>query len=247
MVNARLMAFAHGTFQGGQGQGLIDLSTELPAMNRAGGDMHEDRQRDKLPAEPLRSDVGDPDRIRLCEAEPNDQVGIARVGMVTVRRAAATLRRVTGQSQLTHETAHALPVHHADGISSQLRCDAPNAVGRPFPGDALNMRPRFSVGGIWHHSALPRMKSAAQRVQHGSDDAGGIACRQLASYLEPLLPVESGAALFATSTSSVNRPTSRSSLANCASAFLLAVLPTKMSETCATKLAFQRVCRSGLS
>ena len=118
------------------------MTTQLPAPNGTRVDIHEHRQIDKVALEAHIGDVGDPHRIGLGDGEFSDQIGITRIGMVTVGRAAAPLRRMACQSQVMHEATHPLAVQ-AGAFAAQLRAHPSVAIGRPLPRDALDARPQL--------------------------------------------------------------------------------------------------------
>jgi site-specific DNA recombinase len=92
----------------------------------------------------LRTDYfGHPDVIGPDNLQLGDQIGIARIGMVALGRAAAPLRRRAHHAQLAHASANPLAVHRI-AFPAQLGSHPPIAIGWPLRGDPLDvLAPRW--------------------------------------------------------------------------------------------------------
>jgi len=128
------MASLQRLLQGRQCEGLVERATQLPAADGAREDVHEHCQVDEVVLQAHIGDVGHPHRIGLGDLQADHQIGIARVGMVAVGRAAAAFARLADESQLAHDPAHALAVR-GFRFTPELGRHAPIAIGRPRPSD----------------------------------------------------------------------------------------------------------------
>src|SRR4029077_2118774 len=96
-----------GTFEGCQREPLVEIASQVPTAQRAGEDVHEDRQVNELTAETDVGDVGDPDLVGPGNFQALDQVGIAWEGMVAVGGASPAGGRGAVEGGIVHTSATA--------------------------------------------------------------------------------------------------------------------------------------------
>ncbi len=77
-------ALAESDFQRAERQVDSQTSAQAPAPYDPGEDIHDQRQVDELLAQSDVCDVRDPNLIRACDLQIDDQLGIARELMLTV-------------------------------------------------------------------------------------------------------------------------------------------------------------------
>ena len=204
------------------------MAAQIPAPNRAGVDIHEHRQIDEVMLQAHVRDVCDPDHIGPRDHELCDQIGIARIGMLAVGRAAAPRGSLSGESQCPHEPADALAVRLPclRGAIARSPADShKSATGQR----SADVRPQGLLR-IIHLASLPSgVATAARHFQHAADHATGYSDAARASLRSPgaVAPDCEQHSFFATSSSSVSRPTMRSTSAMRCSACWRALVALK--------------------